>query len=106
MVGLRQGEKKRGGEIKILKRGSKLSQGMGVLKRGGGWNPLTNYGVNWSRMRSLNVALVHVKKQTQQVSVTDIYLDGQSLEIKEKLCILVIQYGLRRGAIDSLITRI
>ena len=36
MVGLRQGEKKRGGEIKILKRGSKLSQGVGVLKRGGG----------------------------------------------------------------------
>ena len=30
---------------KDFKKGwGKLGQGVGVLKRGGGWNPLTNYG--------------------------------------------------------------
>ena len=40
----RGGTEKRG-ETKILKRGEggKLGQGVGALKRGGGWNPLTNY---------------------------------------------------------------
>ena len=28
---------------KDFKKGGKLGQGMGTLKRGGGWNPLTNY---------------------------------------------------------------
>ena len=38
------GTEKRGGEPKILKRrGDKLGQGVGALKRVGGWNPLTNY---------------------------------------------------------------
>ena len=39
--------KKRGGETKILKRGGKLCQGVGGLKRreGGCWNPLTNYAL-------------------------------------------------------------
>ena len=37
------GTEKRGGETKISKRGSKLGQGVGALKGGGGsWNPLTN----------------------------------------------------------------
>ena len=57
-------------------------------------------------MLSLNVGLNHVKKQTQQMSVTGIYLDGQSLEFMEKLCILVIQNGLTGGAVDSVLTRI
>ena len=39
------GAEKRGGETKILKRGGKLGQGVGALKREGGWNPLTNYGL-------------------------------------------------------------
>ena len=30
------GKEKRGGKTKILKRGGKLGQGMGCLKRGGG----------------------------------------------------------------------
>ena len=34
---------KRGGETKILKRGGKLSQGVGALKWEG-WNRLRNYG--------------------------------------------------------------
>ena len=41
---------KRGGETKILKRGGKLSQGVGALKWGG-WNPLTNYG-NYKTIQS------------------------------------------------------
>ena len=32
-------EKKRGGKTKILKRGGKLGQGVGALKRGGGLEP-------------------------------------------------------------------
>ena len=35
-------EKKRGGKTKILKRGGKLGQGVGALKRGS-WDPLMNY---------------------------------------------------------------
>ena len=34
---------KRGEGNKDFKKGSKLGQGVGALKRGGGWNPLTNY---------------------------------------------------------------
>ena len=31
---------------KEFKKGAKLGQGLGALKRGGGgWNPLTNYGI-------------------------------------------------------------
>ena len=44
----------RGGETKILKREGKLGQGVGALKKGEGWNPLTNYGgremENWVKM--------------------------------------------------------
>ena len=36
------GTEKRVGETKILKRGQ-ARQGMGALKRVGGWDPLTNY---------------------------------------------------------------
>ena len=32
----------RGGETKILNRAGTLGQGVGALKRGRGWNPLTN----------------------------------------------------------------
>ena len=32
-----------GREHKDFKKGAKLGQGVGALKRGGGWNPLTNY---------------------------------------------------------------
>ena len=32
----------RGGEINILKRGGKLGQGVGALKKGRDWNPLMN----------------------------------------------------------------
>ena len=40
---------KRGRETKISKRGGgKLGQGVGALKRGGGWKPLTNYG-SWTQ---------------------------------------------------------
>ena len=39
----RGGTEKRGGETEILKRGIKLGQGVGALKRGEGWNPLTTY---------------------------------------------------------------
>ena len=34
------GPKKRGGEIKILKKGGKLGQGVGALKKGGAGTPL------------------------------------------------------------------
>ena len=36
------GKEKRGGDTKILKKGGKLGQGVGALKRRG-WNPRTNY---------------------------------------------------------------
>ena len=48
---LKRGEtEKSGGERKILRRGGKLGQGVGALKKvegaggGGGWNPHTNCG--------------------------------------------------------------
>ena len=34
---------KKDGKTKILKRGSKLGKGWVPQKRGGGWNPITNY---------------------------------------------------------------
>ena len=37
-------KKKRLGERKILEREVKLGEGVGALKREGGWNPLTNWG--------------------------------------------------------------
>ena len=45
----RGGTEKRGGDTNILKRwgGGKLGQGVDSLKKGG-WNPLTNYGLQMS----------------------------------------------------------
>ena len=37
-------EQKREEGKKGAKKGGKLGQGVGALKRGGGWNTLTNYG--------------------------------------------------------------
>ena len=48
--GKERGNKKGRGN-KNFKKGGKLDQGVGALKReggGGGWNPLTNYGVKTS----------------------------------------------------------
>ena len=44
------GTEKRGGETKILKRGW-AGQGVGALKRAGGWNPLTNYDIKVFKSR-------------------------------------------------------
>ena len=35
-----------GGETNILKKGGKLGQGVGTLKRGECWKPLTNYALS------------------------------------------------------------
>ena len=38
------GTEKREEETKILRKGGKLDQGVGALKRYSGWNPLKDYG--------------------------------------------------------------
>ena len=38
------GTEKRGGDTKILKIGGQAGSGVDALKRGRGWNHLTNYG--------------------------------------------------------------
>ena len=35
---------KKGRANNDFKKGGKLDQGVGALKKGGGWNPVTNYG--------------------------------------------------------------
>ena len=42
--------RKEGRETKILKVGGKLGQGVGALKRGGSWKPLTNYDEELQKM--------------------------------------------------------
>ena len=55
------GAEKRSGKTKSLKRGDKLGQGLGALKRGGGgWNPLTNYVLSEN---TLNLSFIRVIKK-------------------------------------------
>ena len=64
----RAGREKRGGETKILKRGGKLVQGVGALKRKGrgDWNPLTNYEF----ISSVSLTMVGEKFQIYSVQIT------------------------------------
>ena len=64
----RGGTEKRGGETKILKRGGKLVQGVGALKRKGrgDWNPLTNYEF----ISSVSLTMVGEKFQIYSVQIT------------------------------------
>ena len=54
---------KRGGETKILKRGGKLSQGVGALKWEG-WNRLRNYG-NYKTIQSKLSKYEQVEREVQ-----------------------------------------
>ena len=106
MVGrIKAGGKEEGRGNKNFKKGEQAESRGGCLKKGGRLEPPNELRGKLEQNAEFKCCTCS-RQKTQQVSVTDIYLDGQSLEIKEKLCILVIQYGLRRGAIDSLITRI
>ena len=61
---------KRGGKTKTLKRGEgKLGQGVGALKRGVGWNPLTNYDTFFSVQPSLDAALQNINLKVTVKSI-------------------------------------
>ena len=53
------GAETRGGETKILKRWSKLGQGVGTFKRVGDWKPLTSYDLLLSLMLAYQATTIN-----------------------------------------------